>query len=79
MPGTIFPDKRLHQFIIARTQTAIQHLIQWVIRFMETDKHFIHLLTKTMRSIIEQGMQIVFQIDKEFGSIKEVIIFAQLS
>ena len=74
--GTIFPDKRLHQLIISRTQTAIQHLIQWVIRFMETDKHFIHLLTKAMRSIIEQGMQIVFQIDKEFGSIKEVIVFA---
>ena len=74
--GTIFPDEWLHQLIITWSQTAIQHLVQWCIRLMKTDKHFVHLLTKSVRSILKQGMQIVFQINKKFGSIKEVIIFA---
>ena len=57
-----------------RSAHGLKHLITIIVRLMKTDQHLIHLPAQTVRSIFEKRIKILFQIRKEFGNIKILVI-----
>ena len=70
----VFLHKTVDQRTVSIPQPAVKHLITIIVRLMKTDQHLIHLPAQTVRSIFEKRIKILFQIRKEFGNIKILVI-----